>query len=139
MIEQAVRWQYAELIPRLVYRVFPVTPPAGGGPAERLLEFVDRAHARHLVVAGLFGRLFGEEQEGAVWVGGCYLAGTGRAREEQAFLADVFAQMAEGQNLVAWTEPALAEERQYARWTAAGYGGIFLLCAGVAALAVALL
>ena len=52
---------------------------------------------------------------------GAYLAGTGPAEQDQAFVAGVVQQLIGLQNNVGWTPVALAEERDYRRMTAIGY------------------
>ena len=52
---------------------------------------------------------------------GCYLAGTGRTPQDQAFVPAVVNRLIEGQSSVSWTGAALAEDARYRRWTTYGY------------------
>jgi hypothetical protein len=61
--------------------------------------------------------------------GGCYLAGTGRQPDQQAFVHGVFQRLMENQSSVAWTPAALEEDARYRRWSAMGYIGIAAVAA----------
>src|SRR5437588_10572829 len=56
--------------------------------------------------------------------GGCYLAGTGRTPQEQAFVPAVIQRLIDGQSSVSWTGAALAEDSRYRRWAMYGYAGL---------------
>jgi ImcF (intracellular multiplication and macrophage-killing)-related protein len=67
---------------------------------------------------------------------GCYLAGTGREPNQQAFAAGVFERLADlqEQGIVAWTPSALSEDKSYKRSANVGYATIAIL-AGLLAVA----
>lgn len=138
MIERAVRWQWGTLIPRLIYRVLP-SLEATVGRAEEISEELFRLmvilRERQEILARLFSRMLVTEPQGSVWVGGCYLAATGTQSFTNGFLADVFSQMLESQNFVAWTDGAKRQERRYQWWTLFGYLGIAAVLGGTVALA----
>jgi hypothetical protein len=58
---------------------------------------------------------------------GAYLAGTGPAEQDQAFVAGVIQQLIGLQNNVAWTQAAMAEERDFRRMTLIGYAASLAL------------
>lgn len=54
--------------------------------------------------------------------GGCYLAGTGPAKDrEQAFVAGFLKRLSENQGVVSWTDEAIAEDRRCHRRANLGY------------------
>ncbi len=119
LVADAVRWVCREMAPRLAYRVMPAS--ADGASSDDLVRLVAALFARREATARAFAGAFGSDDVGPVWAGGCYLAGTGKAADAQGFLEDVFSQLLEGQNLVAWTPSGLSEEATLKRRTAAGY------------------
>jgi hypothetical protein len=78
----------------------------------------------------LCARILGETQGNPLRVGGCYFAATGPNRNSQGFLAELFAQVFEGQNFVSWTPLAAREERSLMRVVYAGYAitGVVVAC-----------
>ena len=64
--------------------------------------------------------------------GGCYLAGTGKAAAEQAFVPGVFQRLTDGQSAVSWTNQALAEDQRYRMWTLYGYVATAVAALGLA-------
>ena len=56
--------------------------------------------------------------------GGCYLAGTGRSGDQQAFVSGVLQRLMQSQSSVAWTPEALEDDARYRRWTSFGYMAI---------------
>ncbi|HEY1380304.1 MAG TPA: type VI secretion protein IcmF/TssM N-terminal domain-containing protein [Gemmataceae bacterium] len=61
--------------------------------------------------------------------GGCYLAGTGRTPQDQAFVPAVVQRLFDAQSSVSWTSAALAEDARHRRWTAIGYAGTAVVLA----------
>ena len=131
LVEESVRWVCRELVPRLTYRVADINASDEG---ENLVLLSAELFRRQERLARLFGSAFGSDDVGPVWAGGCYLAGTGLAADQSGFLADVFGQMIDGQNLVAWTPAGRASDAALRRRTRAGY----LVVAGVTTAAVGL-
>ena len=133
LVGQAVRWVCGTLVPRLVYRVMPVD----GDPAEpsRLFQLVAGVAGRREALTRFFGQALAPDDNPAVLPGGCYLAATGPTADRQGFLADVFAQLVESQNFLAWTPAGLAEERSIRRRIVMGYAvlvGLLLTAIGLA-------
>jgi type VI protein secretion system component VasK len=65
------------------------------------------------------------EPGGNVLLAGCYFVATGKdARFEQAFVGDVFVELLNSQNFVAWSARALAWEAGYRRLARLGYVGL---------------
>ena len=77
-------------------------------------------------------RLIEGNPDNRVRLSGCYLAATGTVRRGQGFLTDLFAQLFEGQNFVAWTQQAVRGERRLAWMTLLGY----IVTAGLTAFTV---
>lgn len=124
LVQHAVRWIASTLVPRLVYRVMPLGEDTG--QAARLFQFVAAVAARRESWIRFFSRAVAIEDHAAILPGGCYLAATGSAPSEQGFLTDVFVQLLESQNFLAWTDAGLAEEKSLRRGTILGYGLVCL-------------
>jgi type VI protein secretion system component VasK len=138
LIEGAVRWVCSALVPRLVYRVAPVAADPDGlatQSAARLFAFAATVNARRESLARLFARMLVLPTADAPLPGGCFLAATADSADTQGFLGDVFSQLLESQNFVAWTEAARAEDRTLRRRTVFGYAALAGLAAGVVGLA----
>src|SRR5262249_5675071 len=77
------------------------------------------------------------------WFAGCYIAGTGRGAQQQAFVAGVFNRLVEMkkgaqdivlQETVRWTDEALREDESRWRWARGGYVLLATAIVGVVAL-----
>lgn len=135
VVADSVRWVCRELVPRLTYRV--ATGPGVAAEAGENLVLLSAALLRRQeLLARLFGSVFGSEEVGPVWAGGCYLAGTGRGTDQAGFLADIFSQLVEGQSLVAWTPAGRSADASLHRRAAAGYLLVALAAAGTVGLGV---
>ncbi len=103
------------------------TPTATGGHNRNLYLLLREVYTRGPRLAKVLARglaLGGEPGDGPDALplfGGCYLAGTGRQAQEQAFVPGVFQRLIDGQNSVQWTNQALAEDARYRRWSALGF------------------
>jgi hypothetical protein len=53
--------------------------------------------------------------------GGCYIAGTGKSAEEQAFIPGVMQRLVENQGYVAWTPDVFSDDDWYRNNTRLGY------------------
>ncbi len=136
ILESGVEWIGESLMPPLLYRLLHV----GKGDEDRasaiagnrrLYQFFHDLRRRQPHLGRLLLRAVARPGS-AMWLSGCYLAATGAdADREQAFVADVFRQIIDGQNFVSWTADALAEERAYRRLVRFGY-----VCLGLLAIAV---
>ncbi len=71
--------------------------------------------------------------DGPLLFAGCYLAGTGRDPQEQAFVPGVFDRLSENQGFVAWTQGAVVDDANYRRYANMG---LLAVAASVVALTV---
>jgi type VI protein secretion system component VasK len=135
IVESGVEWIGQGLMPPLLYRLLHL----GKGNDDRasaiegnrrLYQFLHDLRRRQPHLGRLLLRA-AVRPNSAIWLNGCYLAATGTDAGEQAFVADVFRQMIDNQNFVAWTSQALAEERAYRRLVRFGY-----ICLALFAVAV---
>jgi hypothetical protein len=143
IIRKTIHWQCAELIPRLIMRTFQLRVADGGG-GRMLLSQVDARTNRQLIrlirairtrrdtMGNLCVRLIEGNPDNRTRLSGCYLAATGTVRRGQGFLTDLFAQLFEGQNFIAWTNQAVKAERRLTWMTLLGY----LVTAGLTAFTV---
>lgn len=146
MIEQGIRWIVTGLIPPLVYRLFNVAqharPDANDAVCrgnEQLYRFDQEIRARESSLARIVLRGIYAGGRGPWLLGGCYLAATGSdVAREQGFAGELFPQLLESQNYVAWTDRAERENARYRRWTVAGYIGVGVFVVGVFTLACCL-
>lgn len=70
--------------------------------------------------------------DGPLLFAGCYLAGTGRDGNLQAFVPGVFERLTKNQGIVAWTQTAVTEDAAYRRSATIGYVVVALAAAGLA-------
>lgn len=143
IIRKTVQWQCAELIPRLIMRTFQMrATDTGGGRMQisqldgrtnrQLIRLIRAIRTRRETMANLCVRLIEGNPDNRVRLSGCYLAATGTVRRGQGFLTDLFAQLFEGQNFVAWTQQSLRAERRLVLMTLLGY----IITAGITAFTV---
>jgi len=143
IIRKTIHWQCAELIPRLIMRTFQLrTTDVGGGRMQvsqldtrtnrQLIRLIRAVRTRRDTMGNLCVRLIEGNPDNRVRLSGCYLAATGTVRRGQGFLTDLFAQLFEGQNFVAWTQQAVRGERRLAWMTLLGY----IITAGLTAFTV---
>jgi hypothetical protein len=108
------------------------TPLQAGMHNRNLYMLLSQVYARGPRLAKVLARGLGAAGESSdapdalPLFGGCYLGGTGRQPQDQAFVPGVFARLTDGQNHVSWTNQALAEDAKYRRWTALGYAIILV-------------
>ncbi len=132
IIRKTIHWQCAELIPRLIMRTFQMrVADAGGGRMQfsqldtrtnrQLIRLIRAIRTRRDTMGSLCVRLIEGNPDNRVRLSGCYLAATGTVRRGQGFLTDLFAQLFEGQNFVAWTHQAVKAERRLGWMTLVGY------------------
>jgi IcmF-related N-terminal domain len=141
VISSAVQWVGSSVLPAWIHRFLqlgPIDPrlaPMSGSPHNRNLYLLMRAvfdrgpRLAQLLSRGLppVNAPVGDPAAGLPLFGGCYLAGTGKTPETQAFVPGVFQRMSEMQNLVSWSPEATAEDTRLNRMTAVGYVVIVLL------------
>ncbi|MBX7106453.1 MAG: hypothetical protein K1X57_20415 [Gemmataceae bacterium] len=71
--------------------------------------------------------------DGPLLFAGCYVAGTGRDANQQAFVPGVFERLKENEGMVAWTPGAVAEDGKYARSATAATIAVALAAVGLLA------
>jgi len=98
----------------------------------QLIRLIRAVRTRRDTMGNLCVRLIEGNPDNRVRLSGCYLAATGTVRRGQGFLTDLFAQLFEGQNFVAWTQQAVRGERRLAWMTLLGY----IVTAGLTAFTV---
>jgi len=132
-------WVARNLLPGVAYQRF-------GSEAEgnserwsaanaRIWALLSELHARRAAIVRLLGQGITDGSDRPPMLGGVYLAGTGTAEQDQAFVAGVVQQLIGLQNNVGWTSAALAEERDYHRMTVIGYAASLVLVIAVGLLA----
>ncbi|RLS36658.1 MAG: hypothetical protein DWH82_12645 [Planctomycetota bacterium] len=133
MIRETIYWQCAELVPRLIIRTFQLRSPDSISAAAKTMGTVDMRLNRQLlrlihsiwsrrdIMGRLCARIVTDNMIRPLRVNGCYLCATGANRNTQGFLTDLFAQVFEGQNFVAWTPEATQAEKTLLRVVYAGY------------------
>ena len=119
LIADATDWICGTLVPRLSYRVMPL----GEDPAlnAQLFRLAATFTARRDAFQAVMTRTLAPATNAAITTGGYYLAATGVEPERQGFMTDVFAQLQESQNFIAWTPEGCAEERSLWRKAILGY------------------
>jgi IcmF-related N-terminal domain len=131
MVAGALEWATTRLIPSLVYQRFGDAPDPL--TAAKLWRISDALYARQssivrIVCQGLMAR-----PDRPPMVNGVYLAATGPDAVDRGFAAAVLTELKLTQNLVNWTEAALADEADARRAATVGYGLIaaFAIAIGV--------
>jgi hypothetical protein len=156
LLERGIQWIGQNVLPAGIVKSLrmdaPPTDPKGGDPRagapaagtvhnRNLYMLFEQAYQRAPRLARVLSRgLSGGSGPDAVdpfnalpLFGGCYVAGTGRTPQEQAFVPAVLQRLGDGQNSVLWTSAAIAEDNRYRRWTKFGYMAMAaILVAGVA-------
>jgi hypothetical protein len=142
MLESGVLHIGNRLIANLVSTLWQTEATGGGSYADavrgntELYRLLGGVRDRQSRIARVLTRAIVSEGAPPAMLGGCYLAGTGPdPLREQAFIPGVFRRLIESQDFVAWTPDALAEERNYQRWTRIGYTVLGLLTAACAMVA----
>lgn len=126
-LEAVINWISNALIPSWVYRLFRLeragsdSMDAAVGGNVQLFRFMYQMRERRKRLARILTEGIIPSAQGPLMFGGCYIAGTGLNPDEHAFAAGVFQRLLQDQSYVAWTDAALAAERQYQRWTHLGY------------------
>jgi hypothetical protein len=146
VIHSGVGWFSYTFLPALVYNLFRVEPAGSSQPPQgelpetvagniRLYQFLSEMRQRRQRWTRFLTRGLLLDQADSYLFGGFYLAGTGPdAANDQAFVNGVFQRLPENQNYVTWTPEALAQERDYRRWTVVGWLFFLLLLVAVGAL-----
>ena len=149
LLERGVQWIGQTVLPAGIVKFLRLeaaaadprkTVSAATGHNRNLYMLLNQVYQRGPRLARILGRGLpgGSGQDAAdpmdalPLFAGCYLAGTGRTEQDQAFVPAVVQRLVDGQNSVSWTGPALAEDARYRRWTVYGYMAmVAVLVAGV--------
>jgi hypothetical protein len=152
LLERGIEWIGQSVLPAGILRFLRLETPAGdeaaataaGGHNRNLYMLLSQVYQRgprlgRLLSRGLpAGTGQGRDVLDALpLLGGCYLAGTGRSPEQQAFAAAVIQRLMAGQSNVSWTAPALAEDDRSRR--VALIGSMAVAAVAVAATVLAIL
>jgi hypothetical protein len=128
-------WVARSLVPGVAYQRFGSEAEGNGerwsAANQRLWMLLNELHARRTAIVRLLGQGITNGSDRPPMLAGAYLAGTGPAEQDQAFVAGVIQQLIGLQNNVGWTPAALAEERDYRRMTAIGYAAALALLIAV--------
>ncbi len=128
-------WVARSLLPGVAYQRFASEAEENGerwsAANARLWMLVNELYARRAALVRLLGQGIADGTDRPPMLAGAYLAGTGPAEADQAFVAGVVQQLIGLQNNVGWTPAALAEERDYRRMTAIGYAAALALVIAV--------
>ena len=134
-----IDWVARSLVPGVAYQRFASEAEGNGerwsAANARLWMLLNELYARRAAIARLLGQGVADGSDRPPMLAGAYLAGTGPAEQDQAFVAGVIQQLIGLQNNVAWTPAAAAEERDYRRMTAIGYTAALALVLAVGAFA----
>jgi len=119
MVAGALEWATTRLVPSLVYQRFGDAPDPL--TAAKLWRISDALYARRqgitrIVCQGLMAR-----PDRPPMVNGVYLAATGPDAADRGFATAILTEMKLTQNLVSWTEAALADEADARRAATVGY------------------
>lgn len=141
MIESGTHWICHTVFPTWIYDLFRLDKAGRDNLADvvrgntQLYWLLCEMHERQRRLSRVLTQTAVTESGSALWMGGCYLAGTGKnAAREQAFVAGVFRRLLEEQSVVAWTDEALAEDARWRNWARIGSIVIGVTAAVVAGL-----
>lgn len=143
MIEQGIKWIADGLLPPLVYRLLQSNQAGASDTGQvwqgnaNLYRLLQTIRERQQGLARIVLRGVWNDGRSPWLLSGCYFLATGTdALREQGFVADLFPQLHEMQNRVAWTPQALADNRDSLRWSHIGYGLLGAFLVGVISLAL---
>src|SRR5262249_4367618 len=127
-IDAAIGWIGDATIPGWVYKFFQVEKTDSREEAAealrknaRLYQFLGTMRERTRRLSRIITRGLLDQKDHQPMFAGCYVAGTGRAEDQQAFSAGVFRRLVAEQDNVAWTQQALDNEAEYQRMLGIGY------------------
>jgi len=147
LLERGVQWIGQTVLPAGIVKFLrmdampeagkPAPPSAASGHNRNLYMLLNQVYQRGPRLARVLSRGLpsgaGKDMidplDAIPLFGGCYLAGTGRAETEQAFVRAVLTRLFDAQSSVSWTGQALAEDARYRRLTLLGYAAMALLVA----------
>lgn len=130
-----IDWVARSLVPGVAYQRFGSEAEGNGerwsAANARLWALLCELHARRAAIVRLLGQGIADGSDRPPMLAGAYLAGTGPAEQDQAFVAGIVQQLIGLQNNVGWTPAALSEERDYRRMTTIGYAASLALIIAV--------
>ncbi|QEH33049.1 hypothetical protein OJF2_15450 [Aquisphaera giovannonii] len=142
-VEGSVEWVINSLFGTMVYSLFRVESNRSideiaevlrGNQA--LFQFLGKIRERRERLARLVRDCIPAVADEKLMFGGCYFAATGEGDDaERAFASGVLNRLVQEQDLVSWTEQAMAEDATFAR-TAGVVRKIFMAVAGVLVLGI---
>ena len=134
-----IDWVARSLLPGVAYQRFGSEAEGNGerwsAANARLWMLLNELHTRRAALVRLLGQGITDGNDRLPMLAGAYLAGTGPAEQDQAFVAGVVQQLIGLQNNVGWTPATLSEERDYRRMTTIGYAAALALVIAVGAFA----
>jgi hypothetical protein len=153
LIDRGIEWIGQSVLPAGILRFLRLEPPAGepaASPAthdahnRNLYLLLNQVYLRGPRLARLLSRGLpaGTSQPSAdtldslPLLGGCYLAGTGRGPDDQAFAAAVIQRLIAGQSSVSWTGAAIAQDARDRRAAAIGSMAMAAIVVAGAVLAI---
>lgn len=119
MVAGAMEWVTTRLIPTLVYQRFGDAPEPV--TAASLWRISDALYARRQAVTRIVCQGLMARADRPPMVNGVYLAATGPDAGDRGFAGAVLTELKLTQNLVSWTEAALADEADARRAATVGY------------------
>ena len=119
MVGGAMEWTTTRLIPSLVYQRFGDAPDPL--TAARLWRVSDALYARQNAITRIICQGLMARPDRPPMVNGVYLAATGPDAGDRGFAAAVLTELKLTQNLVSWTDAALADEADARRAATVGY------------------
>lgn len=146
LLERGVQWIGQTVLPAGIVKFLRMEPvPQPGKPApvvasnhnRNLYLLLNQVYQRGPRLARILSRglqggsanEYADPLDALPLFGGCYLAGTGRAETDQAFVRAVLTRLMDAQSSVSWTSQAIAEDARYRRLTVLGYAAMALLVA----------
>jgi type VI protein secretion system component VasK len=128
LYERAIQWIGQSVLPAGIVRFLRHDSPQGPQHNRNLYLLLREVANRSPRLARMLSRAVAvgpdAASDEAPLFGGCYLAGTGRSGDQQAFVSGVLQRLVQSQSSVAWTPEALEDDARYRRWTSFGYMAI---------------
>lgn len=130
-IDQSIHHLCDSYLRDWVYRLFTIADGEDNQAADTntgIYLFLDEMRGRKSKLSRILTNGIARDAPVPLLYAGCYLAGTGADRDrEQAFVAGVFKRLLENQNVVSWTDEALAHDRRSQRRASLGYAALAAL------------
>lgn len=125
LYERAIQWIGQSVLPAGIVRFLRHDSPHGPQHNRNLYLLLREVAIRSPRLARMLSRSLATGPDAGPddvpLFGGCYLAGTGRSSDQQAFVPGVLQRLMQSQSNVSWTPEALEDDARYVRWTSFGY------------------